>query len=84
MIGSKNNIKTVENDIKNVYMNTVPTLDGPQEPKKPKPIPKRIEPIPQQQNREDKYIDLLREGFITRDDFLKLVGLDDQQIEGYA
>ncbi|MCK5260828.1 MAG: PQQ-binding-like beta-propeller repeat protein [Thermoplasmatales archaeon] len=77
-------IRHSEEHIKNVYMNTVPTLDGPQEPKKPKPIPKRIEPIPQQQNREDKYIDLLREGFITRDDFLKLVGLDDQQIEGYA
>jgi len=77
-------IRHSEEHIKNVYMNTVPTFDRSRDPKKSIPKPKRIEPIPQQQNKEDKYIDLLREGLITRDDFLKLVGLDNQQIEGYV
>ena len=84
-------IRHSEEHIRNVYMNTVPTLDKPQKPKRPQPTPQIIEQTPQlqitqqnQQSREDKYIELLRERFIDKEEFMKLMGIDNQYIEGYV
>lgn len=84
-------IRHSEEHIRNVYMNTVPTYDEPQKPKKPQPIPQNIEQTPQlqitqqkQQSKEDKYIKLLQEKLIGKEEFMKLMGINYQHIEGYA
>lgn len=80
-------IRHSDEHIKNVYMKTVPNLD---EPQKTQTTPQSIEPITQphitqqkQQNREDKYIELLREKLIDKEDFIKLIGQNYQHIDGY-
>ena len=72
-------------------MNTVPTLDKSQEQQKLHSIPRRrestLQPQISQQTqpkiREDKYIELLKERLITLEDFVELMGIEDQCIQGY-
>ena len=80
-------IRHSDEHIKNVYMNTVPKLD---EPNKTQPSEQIKYPIKQpqmtkqeQQSREDKYIELLRENKIDKEDFMKLMGINHQNIPGY-
>ncbi|UCD13916.1 MAG: hypothetical protein JSW60_00425, partial [Thermoplasmatales archaeon] len=51
-------------------------------PKKQQSIHPKIKQL-REQSREDKYINLLREGLITKEDFMKLVVTNDQHITGY-
>jgi len=84
-------IRHSDEHIRNVYMNTVLTLDKSQEQQKLHSIPRRTEPTLQPQIsqqtqpkiREDKYIELLKERLITPEDFVKLMGIEDQCIPGY-
>ncbi|MCJ7571997.1 MAG: site-specific integrase [Candidatus Thermoplasmatota archaeon] len=80
-------IRHSDKHLKNVYINTVPNLD---EPRKTQIVPQIIEPITQpqiipqtQQSREDKYIELLKEKLIDKEDFIRLMGLNHQHIDGY-
>jgi len=79
-------IRHSDEHIKNVYMNTVPKLDKPNQIQTTSQI---IEPSKQpqitqqnQQSREDKYIELLRENKIDKEEFMKLMRIS-QSILGY-
>lgn len=83
-------IRHSEEHIRNVYMNTVPTLDEPQKPKQPQPTQQNIEQTPQlqitqqkQQSKEDKYIKLLQEKLIDKEEFMKLMEINHHHLIGY-
>ena len=51
--------------------------------------PEQTITLPQQnqmpvQDKGDKYIDLIEKGLIKREDFLQLIGINSQYIEGYS
>lgn len=81
-------IRQSDEHIKNVYMNTVPTLSESAEKQTTK---QTIEPMPQsqmiqQKQRccEDRYIDLPMKKSIDKEDFKKLMGKNHQHIDGYV
>ena len=84
-------IRHSEEHIKKVYLNTIPSLDEPQKPKQPQPIPQKIIEASQPQitqknqlSKEDKIIELLMDGKIDKEEFKILMGTNNQYIEGYA
>jgi site-specific recombinase XerD len=79
-------IRHSDEHLKNVYMKTVPSFDKidnteqSSQQKTPIPLQNQI-PV---HDKGDKYIDLLEKGLIKREDFLQLMGINNQYIEGYS
>ena len=67
-------------------MKTVPSFDKTdnieQSPQQTTPFPRQNQ-MPIQDN-GDKYIDLLEKGLIKREDFLQLMDINNQYIEGHG
>lgn len=80
-------IRHSEEHLKDVYLKTVPVINEPQIEEQPRPVLQKVEHTPQlqisQQSKEDKYIKLLRDGIIEKDDFMKLMGINHQNLIGY-